>query len=65
MEFKRRGIVVDTVCSSNEKNQMLVQISYITNGVHKIVKQSTMIKNFQGELGMNSKMRSNFKTEKK
>lgn len=38
MEFKRRGIVVDTVCSSNEKNQMLVQISYITNGVHKIVK---------------------------
>lgn len=42
MEFKRRGIVVDTVCSLNDKNQMLVQmlvqISYITNGVHKIVK---------------------------
>lgn len=65
MEFKRRGVVVDTVCGSTEKNPTLVQISYITNGIHKMVKQSTMVKTFQGELGMNSRMRNNFKIEKK
>lgn len=30
MEFKRRNIVVDTVCGASEKSQFLVQVSYIT-----------------------------------
>lgn len=47
MEFKRRNIVVDTVCGLNEKNSMLIQISYITGGIHKAVKENNMIKAFQ------------------
>jgi hypothetical protein len=65
MEFKRRSVVVDTVCGSPEKNHLLVQISYITGGIHKTVNESTMIKTFQTELGMNSKIRHMFKMEKK
>lgn len=65
MEFKRRGIVVDTVCGSAEKNQLLVQISYITGGVHKTFKESSIVKAFQSEIGMSSKIRHHFRIDKK
>jgi hypothetical protein len=39
-----------------------VQVSYITEGIHKMVKENAMVKCFEAELGMSSKVRQYFKT---
>lgn len=64
MEFKRRNIVIDTANTGN-KNPLLVQISYLTGGIHRNIRENSMIKTFQSDFMLSTKSRSFFKIDKK
>lgn len=64
MELKRRGIVIDTANAGN-RNHLLVQISYLTGGIHRNIRESSMIKTFQADFMLSTKSRPMFKIDKK
>ena len=63
MELKRRGVVIDTA-DTGGKNPLLVQISYITGGIHHTISEKTITKHFQCDFMLNSKSRQYYRIDK-
>lgn len=64
MELKRRGVVIDTA-NTGSRNPLLVQISYITGGIHRSIRENSMIKAFQTDFMLSTKSRPLFKIDRK
>lgn len=64
MQYKRNNIIIDTAGTLN-KTERLVQISYITGGIHKQISEKKMMKSFLCDFQMDLKTRKMWVNDQK